>query len=126
MVERCNCRPSKWVAERTAWTNANPGRRFISCVDYKCNFFKWVEPPLCNRAQAIIPGLLKRINALEAMNMELSQQMEMSQQAEVYSEMEVNSRRSRCHCGRALYLLIVTWVLLGFYVLCKSNEVSEM
>ncbi|XP_058185832.1 uncharacterized protein LOC131303059 [Rhododendron vialii] len=34
-------------------TNANPGRRFLGCVNYEeenaCNFFIWVDPPPCRR-----------------------------------------------------------------------------
>ncbi|KAK4400195.1 hypothetical protein Sango_1125600 [Sesamum angolense] len=62
----CHCgRPA---VMRTAWTNENPGRRFHSCRNYKrggCRFFAWEDPPICQRARTIIPGLLRRINGLE-------------------------------------------------------------
>lgn len=45
---------------RTSWTNINPGRRFQACSQVPgCGFFVWVDPPMCARAIAIIPGLLR-------------------------------------------------------------------
>ncbi|KAL8541400.1 hypothetical protein ACS0TY_002602 [Phlomoides rotata] len=36
----------------------------IGCERYLgyCNFFKWIDQQLCERAKQIIPGLLKRLN----------------------------------------------------------------
>ncbi|CAA0813367.1 Unknown protein [Striga hermonthica] len=62
----CWCR--KRAVIRTSWTADNPGSRFHSCLGYKnggCNFFSWVDPPTSDRSQTIIPGLLKKMNALE-------------------------------------------------------------
>ncbi|KAI7990449.1 hypothetical protein LOK49_LG12G02497 [Camellia lanceoleosa] len=49
----------------TTWTNTNPGRRFLSCPNNGYNQFTWVDPPMCNRAMQIIPGLLKKLNEME-------------------------------------------------------------
>lgn len=77
-------------------------RRSIRCVDYNCNFLKWVKSPLCNFTQRIIPGLLRRIKDVEATNIELSQRMEL---------------RSGCfEYSRAITLLIVIWVLLWYSI----------
>ncbi|KAH7864598.1 hypothetical protein Vadar_031539 [Vaccinium darrowii] len=43
----------------------NPGRRFSSCPNNNCKDFVWVDPPMCQRAVQIIPGLLRRSNRLE-------------------------------------------------------------
>ncbi|KAK4413675.1 hypothetical protein Salat_2780300 [Sesamum alatum] len=70
----CNC--SQPAVIRTSWTNENPGRRFHSCRNYKrggCRFFQWEAPPLCARARAIVPGLLKKIDTLEAKIEEMKQ-----------------------------------------------------
>ncbi|KAL1811349.1 hypothetical protein ACET3Z_021414 [Daucus carota] len=53
MASKCFSR--KWAAQQTAWTTANAGRRFWTCPDRCCNYFRWIDPPLCARAQAIIP-----------------------------------------------------------------------
>ncbi|GKF23760.1 zinc finger, GRF-type containing protein, partial [Tanacetum coccineum] len=52
----------------TSWTNINPGRRFYACPrrDSPCIFFHWVDPPICEGAVAIIPGLLRSRNQIEA------------------------------------------------------------
>ncbi|CAA0831125.1 Unknown protein [Striga hermonthica] len=38
-----------------------------------CKFFEWEDPPICRREKAIIPGLLRRVNALEDENKALRQ-----------------------------------------------------
>ncbi|KAL7120200.1 hypothetical protein ACP275_02G108700 [Erythranthe tilingii] len=51
---------------KTSWTELNPGRRYETCQKYRkiggCNYFIWVDPPMCERSCQIIPGLLRRIN----------------------------------------------------------------
>lgn len=62
----CYC--GKLAADRVAWTDANAGRRFRNCIEGSrgCNYFQWVDGPLCSRAQIVIPGLLRRLNNMEA------------------------------------------------------------
>ncbi|GJW28097.1 hypothetical protein Tco_0044972 [Tanacetum coccineum] len=57
---------------RTSWTQANPGRRFRCCSrsGNPCGYFFWVDPAMCARSTAIIPGLLRNINNLQAEAME--------------------------------------------------------
>ncbi|CAL5393252.1 unnamed protein product [Camellia sinensis] len=50
----------------TAWIDTNPGRRFLSCPNSGCNHFTWIDLPMCDRAVQIIPGLLKKLNKMEA------------------------------------------------------------
>ncbi|KAK1350636.1 GRF-type domain-containing protein [Heracleum sosnowskyi] len=64
MAAKCYC--GAWAVQQTAWTSANAGRRFLACPFRKCGFFNWIDPPLCDRARAIIPGLIRRMNRLEA------------------------------------------------------------
>ncbi|KAH7836624.1 hypothetical protein Vadar_003660 [Vaccinium darrowii] len=63
----CHC--GKRSPVTTSWTDINPGRQFIGCYKYgspdACNFFMWVDPPICARARAVIPGLLRRSRHLE-------------------------------------------------------------
>lgn len=65
MAEYCYCR--MLVVERTAWTEKNAGRRFVSCVYSKrgCKYFRWVEGPICERGREVIRGLLRRIENRE-------------------------------------------------------------
>ncbi|KAI8542917.1 hypothetical protein RHMOL_Rhmol08G0177100 [Rhododendron molle] len=46
----------------TSWTDSNPERRFIGCEHYgqpgACGYFIWFDPPMCDRAKVVIPGLL--------------------------------------------------------------------
>lgn len=65
MAESCHC--GRVVFQRTAWTESNAGRRFVSCVKGRlgCNYFRWIEDPVCSRDRAVICGLLGRIRELE-------------------------------------------------------------
>ncbi|KAL8551141.1 hypothetical protein ACS0TY_000284 [Phlomoides rotata] len=64
----CRCKNEAIVV--TSWKNGNCGRRFHGCQLYPndgyCNFFKWIDPPMCDRAVEIIPGLLRRMNEQRA------------------------------------------------------------
>ncbi|KAL8556560.1 hypothetical protein ACS0TY_004131 [Phlomoides rotata] len=64
----CYC--GKKALIRTSWTDQNPGRRFLCCVNSRrregCVFWKWEDPEMCMRSKMIIPGLLRRVNAAEA------------------------------------------------------------
>ncbi|GER40773.1 topoisomerase 3alpha [Striga asiatica] len=63
-----NCRCGLQVEIRTSWKTPNCGRRYFSCLHWPeggCKYFGWVDPPLCARAQQIIPGLLRRLNEME-------------------------------------------------------------
>ncbi|KAL8461147.1 hypothetical protein ACS0TY_032573 [Phlomoides rotata] len=55
---RCYCQREAVVA--TSWKDGNVGRRMMGIVKKKC----WIDPPLCERAKQIIPGLLKKVNEL--------------------------------------------------------------
>ncbi|PWA34478.1 zinc finger, GRF-type [Artemisia annua] len=61
MVLICDC--GKQATIKTSWTNRNPGRRFYCCPS--CGFIGWTDPPMCCRAVAVIPGLLRARNELE-------------------------------------------------------------
>ncbi|KAL7132016.1 hypothetical protein ABFS83_12G044100 [Erythranthe nasuta] len=57
------------VVVQTSWTTANPGRRFVTYPTRganKCKFFYWCDSKVCDRAKAIIPGLLDKINTLQS------------------------------------------------------------
>ncbi|GJS74928.1 zinc finger, GRF-type containing protein [Tanacetum coccineum] len=63
---RCRTCGSRGVI-RTSWTPTNPGRRFFGCSKRgtNCGIIDWYDPPMCDRAVQIIPGLLRRINQLQ-------------------------------------------------------------
>ncbi|KAL2547593.1 GRF-type domain-containing protein [Forsythia ovata] len=61
--EQTMCMCGQIAAMRTAWTENNPGRRFLGCSYYgrqdACDYFKWVDPPLLHpRYKSVINGLL--------------------------------------------------------------------
>ncbi|RAL43648.1 hypothetical protein DM860_017504 [Cuscuta australis] len=50
----------------TSWTDKNPGRRMWKCDGNgtrKCCSWEWLDPPICDRAKKLIPGLLKKSSA---------------------------------------------------------------
>ncbi|KAL6293845.1 hypothetical protein ACE6H2_001987 [Prunus campanulata] len=58
------------IIRRTSWTDLNPGRRFDAC-DKNWNskrgmhFFEWVDNETCPRGKQVVPGLLRRLRAME-------------------------------------------------------------
>ncbi|KAL4579103.1 hypothetical protein LXL04_015238 [Taraxacum kok-saghyz] len=63
---------------RTSWTSTNPGRRFHSCPQTysRCDFIGWVDPLMCVRSTAIIPGLLRKMNKQDEVNHDLKVEVE--------------------------------------------------
>lgn len=103
MGERCNC--NKWVVVRTAWTDTNSGWRFAGCPDFGCNYFRWVDGPLCERARIIIPELIRRINALEG----------------EIKALEVKNQK-KSSCSKSMLLLLITWFMICVFLMAKKNE----
>lgn len=101
MAERCNC--NKWVVIRTTWTEKNSGQRFAGCPDYGCNYFRWVDAPLCERARIIIPGLIRRINMLEG---------------EIKVLEEKNVKKSSCN--KSMLVLFVTMFIICMFLCPKK------
>lgn len=66
---------------KTSWTPLNPGRRFFACPmnDSVCGFIGWLDPPMCARSKAIIPGLLRNLNSVQERCNELVRGMNMLQ-----------------------------------------------
>ncbi|WOH15020.1 hypothetical protein DCAR_0934551 [Daucus carota subsp. sativus] len=58
MNQQCLC--GSWAVEKTSWTEYNPRRRFLTCANGRCNFFKWTEPEIDTRSKNIINGLVRR------------------------------------------------------------------
>ncbi|GMP49747.1 hypothetical protein CsSME_00016626 [Camellia sinensis var. sinensis] len=54
---------------KTSMTSANMGRRFYDCaryeVDATCGYFEWVDPPMCQRWEEVLPKMVVKMNRLE-------------------------------------------------------------
>ncbi|CAI0446072.1 unnamed protein product [Linum tenue] len=66
------CRCAVPAVLRTSWTDANPGRRFFGCANYRganaCNYFRWIDPPLKDNIKRLVLALHKRIREVERRN----------------------------------------------------------
>ena len=125
MAEHCGC--GNIIVVRTSWTDSNPGRRFISCD--RCRYFRWIDGPLCEHARIIIPGLLRKINTLEAQVNRAAGDglvMGLSEGDVCSSQKEVKPVESICGCKTSLSLLILTWIVIFIYCLCKVEEAGEI
>ncbi|KAL2521171.1 uncharacterized protein Fot_25094 [Forsythia ovata] len=65
--EQTMCLYGQIAAMRTAWTENNPGMRFLGYSYYgrldACDYFKWVDHPLLHpRYKSMINGLLRNAN----------------------------------------------------------------
>ena len=111
MAEICLC--GNVVMQLTSWTQTNPGRRFAACVDRRCNkSFRWLEEPVCSRAQVIIPGLLRRINKLEEEKMELEAKLAKN----------ALKKHGSYHCSWSFSLLILAALIS--YMICNKVDVE--
>ncbi|KAH1038272.1 hypothetical protein J1N35_040015 [Gossypium stocksii] len=48
---------NKLALRDTSWSDLNPGRRFYGCLDFQdggCDFFKWYDGKMCNRATELL------------------------------------------------------------------------
>ncbi|ONI08697.1 hypothetical protein PRUPE_5G194900 [Prunus persica] len=54
----------------TSWTDSNHGRRFEVCENNRKNrgkghYWEWVDEEICPRGKEVLPGLLRRMRAME-------------------------------------------------------------
>ncbi|PON84759.1 hypothetical protein TorRG33x02_194630 [Trema orientale] len=77
--ERQICHNGRPSQRFTSWTKNNPERRFYGCENYNrngnggCRVFSWCDPPICDRAKVLIPGLLNKTRKLESKIEELKE-----------------------------------------------------
>ncbi|XVF54022.1 hypothetical protein PTKIN_Ptkin05aG0148200 [Pterospermum kingtungense] len=53
------CKCKRLAPRETSWSDANPGRRYYCCTDFKvrgkgCGFFWWYDPNMCSRAKSLL------------------------------------------------------------------------
>ncbi|KAH7858458.1 hypothetical protein Vadar_024084 [Vaccinium darrowii] len=74
-----NCFCGERSPLRTSYTEENPGRRFLGCINYKtsrkCKHFEWVDPPMCVRGMDFGPSIIKMVRKAEGKNAELKEQL---------------------------------------------------
>ncbi|XP_050229254.1 uncharacterized protein LOC126678400 [Mercurialis annua] len=67
-----NCHCNQPAVLKTAWTQANPGRRFFGCHGYQsgggCDYFYWFDQALPSRTKSILAGLLEKVEKNETEN----------------------------------------------------------
>ncbi|KAK1361021.1 hypothetical protein POM88_045495 [Heracleum sosnowskyi] len=108
---------------------------FLSCD--QCRFFRWLDDPLYERARVIIPGLIRRNNNLEAQQKRVEYRSFGGCSGEIEgNSSEIGGCSSGCMSSSTtakennsginitLTLLIVTWIAIFVYSLCKIEEVE--
>ncbi|XP_027183955.1 uncharacterized protein LOC113782254 [Coffea eugenioides] len=69
-IVRCYCQEQCRIV--TAWTEANPSRRFHGCRNYgkrgACRFFLWYDPPIPQKMKNIMGALLRDLRSVEREN----------------------------------------------------------
>ena len=120
----CDC--GKRSVLRTSWMNTNPGRRFLTCdrsmvrlvifllilliyglfcgvfLGFSlnhcmgCQYFQWIDPPMCNRSKQIIPGLLRRV-----------------------SKNDDENKRLQTRNKKLLKWCVISWMIIVIIYLCK-------
>ncbi|BFG29157.1 hypothetical protein CerSpe_154310 [Prunus speciosa] len=64
------CRCGGYIKTWTSWTDLNPGRRFEACEMSRRSrgnghHWEWLDATTCARGKELIPGLLRRMRAME-------------------------------------------------------------
>lgn len=111
---------------KTSWMTSNVGRRFMSCD--RCRYFRWLDGPLCGRARIIIPGLLRRNTHLERVQKQVECRSGFcSGENEEYSLGGLKGiEKKNSSSNLPLTLLIITWIAILVYWVCKTGDVEEM
>ncbi|CAA0807089.1 Unknown protein [Striga hermonthica] len=109
---------------QTSWTTENPGRRFRSCIGSergRCDFFSWVDPPICKRAKEIIPGLLRKSNVLRVENEELREENMRLVELKKKLELENSVLQMKMQSNKKTKIWLVLGVVLFFYLFSKTK-----
>ncbi|XP_050232993.1 uncharacterized protein LOC126681496 [Mercurialis annua] len=71
-IPLCHC--NQPAVLKTAWTQANPGRRFFGCQHWHqsggggCDYFDWFDKAMPNRTKSILLELLEKVDKNEMEN----------------------------------------------------------
>ncbi|GER42737.1 GRF zinc finger containing protein [Striga asiatica] len=123
----CGCVKPSVVVVRTSWTSENPGRRFYSCKKYKdgggCNFFAWVDGPICNRSKQVIPGLLRKSNELRQKLQQIQEENDKlkEENKNLAAEMKSLKISMRIESKRTMWLFIVASAIIFYQYLNKNS-----
>ncbi|KAB1203239.1 hypothetical protein CJ030_MR8G028818 [Morella rubra] len=65
-----SCRCNIWATVRTSLKDDNLGRQFYGYPMYSdtstgCNFFRWIDPPICPCGQEFLPPMMRKMKKLE-------------------------------------------------------------
>ncbi|KAK1362349.1 GRF-type domain-containing protein [Heracleum sosnowskyi] len=106
MSQQCFCR--NWLVEKTSWTDANSGRRFLTCANGNCNFFRWVEPEFDDRSNGVIDRIKRRIRRKDDDHI-----MELVNSRKEYNEQEKKLKNEvwmwKCFALLLLLYVVHTW-----------------
>ncbi|KDP35838.1 hypothetical protein JCGZ_10319 [Jatropha curcas] len=63
------CRCGQEAVLKTSWTETNPSRRFLGCINYGtpayCHFLEWIDLVVHHRSRHVIIRLLRKPDRLE-------------------------------------------------------------
>lgn len=125
MTLRCYC--GNWAIHRTAWTSTNAGRRFAVCSSRSCNYFLWLDPPLCYRGRQVekvfgessngrcVQDCGRCVRDFGRCVRDVVEEKKESGKCVVVEEKKPS-------CSLALFLLILTWICIAFLYLVATID----
>ncbi|KAK6158799.1 hypothetical protein DH2020_006113 [Rehmannia glutinosa] len=122
-----DCYCGRRAVLRTSWTDDNPGRRFHACLQYSgggCSFFDWEDPPMCRRSRVIIPGLLRKINALKEDVNALKEDVNALEE-EVGGLRRTNRRLVKLVVYLPVIFAVACWIWSALFAVEKPNGVPR-
>ncbi|GER31392.1 B3 domain-containing protein Os12g0592300 [Striga asiatica] len=125
--KECYCRQLAVI--RTSWTSENPRRRFSFCKLYKeggCNFFSWIDGPMCNRSKQLINGLLQKSNELRDRVQQLQDENDKMKEEKGLLEIKYNNlQKAHQTRGNTTMFLLFAVVCIVLCCFCYDNGQTE-
>ncbi|KAK1360010.1 GRF-type domain-containing protein [Heracleum sosnowskyi] len=107
MSQQCFCR--NWAVEKTSWTDANPGRRFLTYANGNCNFFRWAEAEFDDRSKCVINRIKRRIGKKDDDHI-----MELVNARKEYNE-QVKQLKNEVWMWKCFAVLLLLYVFHGWF-----------
>ncbi|WOH13113.1 hypothetical protein DCAR_0832622 [Daucus carota subsp. sativus] len=118
MNQQCLC--GSWAVEKTSWTEYNPGRKFLTCVNGRCNFFKWSEPEFDARSKSIINGLLRRLKGKD--DEHFAEMIRAKEEYRDFYKQEMNDAKKEARNWKCFAVLMLLYVCQRWFASIGGDE----
>ncbi|GLT61026.1 hypothetical protein SLA2020_337620 [Shorea laevis] len=115
---------------RTAHTDQNYGRRFVSCENWKikreCGFFEWLDPKMCEHGRRVVSRLKKWHDSLKEEAKQCQTMVEVEvEKVKGSMEVELSQYRKDIEIGQIKLqamknnyqtIIVCSWIFFAMYL----------